>query len=49
MPRPDGSRGDAYVTLRIVLPDRPDPDLETFAAGWTAGKAHDPRAGMEEG
>ena len=47
VPRPDGSRGDAYATLRIVLPDRPDPELEAFAARWTAGKSHDPRAGME--
>jgi len=43
--RADGSRGDAYVTLRIVLPDGPDPELEAFAAGWESGKAHDPRAG----
>ncbi|WP_342241888.1 J domain-containing protein [Inquilinus sp. OTU3971] len=43
--RADGSRGDAYVTLVIVLPDGPDPELEAFAAGWEAGKAHDPRAG----
>ena len=47
VPRPDGSRGDAYATLRVVLPERPDPELEGFAARWTAGKAHDPRAGME--
>jgi len=47
VPRPDGSRGDAYATLRIVLPERPDAELEAFAARWTAGKAHDPRAGME--
>jgi DnaJ-class molecular chaperone len=47
VPRPDGSRGDAYATLRIVLPDRPDPELEAFAARWRGGKAHNPRAGME--
>jgi len=47
VPRPDGSRGDAYATLRIVLPERPDAELEAFAARWTAGKAHDPRAGPE--
>ncbi len=47
VPRPDGSRGDAYATLRIVLPDRPDPELEAFVRRWEAGKAHDPRAGME--
>src|SRR5919107_656056 len=47
VPRPDGSRGDAYATLRIVLPDRPDPELEAFVERWAGGKAHDPRAGME--
>lgn len=47
VPRPDGTRGDAYATLRIVLPDRPDPELEEFAARWTAGKAQNPRSGME--
>lgn len=47
VPRPDGTRGDAYATLRIMLPDRPDPELEAFAERWTAGKAHDPRTGKE--
>jgi DnaJ-class molecular chaperone len=47
VPRADGSRGDAYVTLRVVLPDQPDPELEEFAARWQAGKAQQPRAGME--
>jgi DnaJ-class molecular chaperone len=45
--RPDGSRGDAYATLRIVLPDRPDAALEAFARSWEGGRAHNPRAGME--
>jgi DnaJ-class molecular chaperone len=45
--RPDGSHGDAYATLRVVLPDRPDPALEEFAASWDAGKGHNPRSGME--
>jgi DnaJ-class molecular chaperone len=43
--RPDGSAGDAYVTLQVVLPDAPDPALDAFVEGWEAGKAHDPRAG----
>jgi DnaJ-class molecular chaperone len=47
VPRADGSRGDGFVTLRIVLPDRPDPELDAFAERWEAGKAHNPRAGME--
>jgi len=45
--RPDGSRGDAYVTLMIVLPDRPDPELDAFAERWAAGQRHNPRTGME--
>jgi DnaJ-class molecular chaperone len=47
VPRPDGTHGDAYATLRIVLPDKPDPKLEEFVARWEAGRAHDPRAGLE--
>jgi DnaJ-class molecular chaperone len=45
--RPDGSHGDAYATLRVVLPDRPDSVLEDFVTGWNAGKDHNPRLGME--
>jgi DnaJ-class molecular chaperone len=45
--RKSGVRGDQYVKLRIVLPDAPDEQLKAFLAGWTAGKAHDPRAGLE--
>ncbi|WP_088347005.1 MULTISPECIES: DnaJ C-terminal domain-containing protein [Rhodomicrobium] len=40
--RADGSRGDEYVKLRIMLPERPDPDLEAFVAAWPAGKSHHP-------
>ncbi|MBR0672188.1 DnaJ domain-containing protein [Roseomonas soli] len=45
--RKDGTRGDAFVTLRLVLPDTPDAELEAFAERWAAGKAQNPRAGME--
>lgn len=45
--RPDGSRGDAYLMLRLVLPEQPDPELEAFVTQWAAGKAQDPRAEME--
>jgi DnaJ-class molecular chaperone len=44
--RPDGSRGDEYVTLKVVLPDKPDPELESFAARWAAGKNHHPWQAM---
>jgi DnaJ-class molecular chaperone len=45
--KPDKSRGDEYVTLKVVLPDKPDAELEAFAANWPAGKAYNPRRGME--
>jgi DnaJ-class molecular chaperone len=45
--RPDGSRGDQYVNINVVLPDKIDPELEAFVTNWAAGKAEDPRAGME--
>jgi DnaJ-class molecular chaperone len=45
--RRDGSRGDEYVTLKIVLPERLDPEIEEFANRWQAGKTHDPRRGLE--
>ena len=45
--RADGTRGDEYVKLRVVLPDKPDQELEKFAQNWAAGNAHDPRRGME--
>ncbi len=46
VPGRDGKRGDEYVTLKIMLPDRPDPALEAFASGWEAGKSFNPRQGM---
>jgi DnaJ-class molecular chaperone len=44
--RANGTRGDQYITLKIVLPDKPDPDLECFVADWK-GKAYDPRRDLE--
>lgn len=32
--RPDGTRGDEYVTFRIVLPPEPDPALEDLIESW---------------
>ncbi|WP_020188282.1 J domain-containing protein [Methylopila sp. 73B] len=40
-------RGDEYVTLKIVLPAKIDPELEAFAKRWKAGKTHDPREGLQ--
>ena len=34
MPRSDGSKGDEYVTLKLMLPQKPDPKLEAFVAEW---------------
>ena len=45
-PKPGGGHGDEYVTLKIVLPDKPDPDLATFVDSWS-GRTDNPRRGME--
>jgi len=38
-----GGRGDLFVTTRIVLPDRPDPELEEMMRRWREGNPYDPR------
>jgi DnaJ-class molecular chaperone len=42
---PEGAAeaGDQYVRLELVLPPEPDSALRDFAAGWAAGRSHDPR------
>jgi DnaJ-class molecular chaperone len=45
--RPDGSRGDEYVTLKVVLPDKPDAELEEFARRWSGQESHNPRRHLE--
>jgi DnaJ-class molecular chaperone len=48
VPRANGSgRGDQYVTLKVMLPDEPDPELERLVQGWQSGAAYNPRAAME--
>ena len=47
VPLGNGSRGDVYARLAIVLPEQPDAELEQFVAGWSAGKAQQPRRAME--
>jgi DnaJ-class molecular chaperone len=47
MAKPGGGHGDQYVTLKIVLPDAPDTELEEFADRWQAGKSYNPRRAME--
>jgi DnaJ-class molecular chaperone len=46
-PRNDKTHGDEYVTLKIVLPERPDPELEEFAQRWQVGKEQEPRRHLE--
>jgi DnaJ-class molecular chaperone len=33
------SRGDEYVALKVMLPDKPDPELERLIAQWQSTKA----------
>jgi DnaJ-class molecular chaperone len=44
--RRGGAHGDAYATLKIVLPDQADAVLTSFVSDWPAGEAHDPRKNM---
>ncbi len=42
--RPKGQgRGDHYVTLKVVLPEPPDPELEAFVEKWTKTHAYSVR------
>jgi DnaJ-class molecular chaperone len=47
VPRRDGSHGDEYVVLSVVLPERPDPELEDFVQRWPAGEGQNPRRHLE--
>jgi DnaJ-class molecular chaperone len=40
-------KGDLFATVRIVLPDQPDEDLEKLMRGWRDTKPYNPRAGFE--
>ncbi len=35
--RADGTKGDQFVTLRLRLPDKPDPELERLMEAWGRG------------
>jgi DnaJ-class molecular chaperone len=43
----NGNRGDQHVVLKIMLPERPDPDLEAFIRKWTPPEAGNPRRHLE--
>jgi DnaJ-class molecular chaperone len=38
VPRRGGARGDEYVTLKVMLPDKPDPELEKLIIQWRAAQ-----------
>jgi DnaJ-class molecular chaperone len=46
-PTKEGGRGDEYVTLKVMLPEKPDPELEKFLSQWRPAGAENPRAAME--
>ncbi len=46
-PRSDKSHGDEYVTLKIVLPQQLDSEIEEFARRWQAGQSQNPRRHLE--
>ena len=46
VPRRDG-HGDEFVTLKVMLPPEPNPELEAFLSNWTPGKSYDPRRDMQ--
>ena len=39
-----GSRGDQYVRLRVMLPEKPDPELTEFIERWAPAHGYDVRA-----
>jgi len=45
-PRSAGGRGDEYITLKVMLPEKHDPELTSFVSGWS-NKAYNPRRAME--
>ena len=46
-----GKKGDQYVKLKVMLPDKPDGELKDFVEGWSQSHDYDPRrkAGMSDG
>jgi DnaJ-class molecular chaperone len=45
--RASGKSGDEYVTLKVMLPEKPDAELEEFVRRWSEGQTQNPRAAME--
>lgn len=46
VPRRDG-RGDEFVKLKVVLPEKPDAELEAFLSTWSPRPSFDPRKDMK--
>jgi len=46
-PRPDGSKGDEFLTLKVMLPEKPDVELEKFVAQWRHAKVGGAHETME--
>jgi DnaJ-class molecular chaperone len=46
IPDSSGKRGDQYVKLKVVLPERIDAELERLVGDWAAKHPYDPRRGM---
>jgi DnaJ-class molecular chaperone len=42
-----GKRGDQYVRLKVVLPDRPDAELERLVRDWSEKHPYDVRSKLE--
>ncbi len=41
-----GGHGDELVTLKVTLPQQPNPELEAFLSTWVPGANYDPRLEM---
>ena len=48
LPRSAGGRGDLLVTLRIVLPEKADPDLDALMERWRESKRYAVRDSEDE-
>ena len=43
-----GHSGDQYVRLKVMLPDRPDPELTKFVEGWAETHDYDVRRRLRD-